>query len=156
MSVETLRDNAARFRKDNLLLKLIKVSDGSDVEPQAIHITTTEPVGSQENVEENENNEEEFMENINKEEDEETKIVRLRFEEILHRLKAFTKENIEGRERLMVLKKRVPNAEIARAYKILAKHLGNTKSIGTVIDAVYAMGQTIEQRKELKRNENIK
>ena len=55
VSVETLTNNAARFRKDNSLLNLIKVSDGNDVEPQAIHVTAIEPVGSQENVEENEN-----------------------------------------------------------------------------------------------------
>ena len=37
------------------------------------------------------------MENINEEEDGETRIMRLRCEEILHTLKASTKENIEGR-----------------------------------------------------------
>ena len=114
------------------------------------------PVRSQENVEEDENNEEEIMENINEEEDEETRIMRLRFEEILHTLKASTKENIEGRERLMKLKKAVAKAEIARANKILEKHLGNNSNICTVIDAVYAMGQTIEERKGLKMNEKRK
>ena len=66
MSAQTLRDNAARFRKDNSLLNLIEVRDGNDVEPEAIHIRATEPVKSQENVEENENKGEEIMENINK------------------------------------------------------------------------------------------
>ena len=117
MSAQILRDNAARFCKDNSLLKFIKVRDGNDVEPEAIHIRAIEPVRSQENVEENENNEEEIMENINEEEDEETRIMRLRFEEILHTLKASTEENIEGRERLMKLKKGVAKAEIARQTK---------------------------------------
>ena len=92
------------------------------------------------------------MENIKEEEDREIRIMRLRFEEILHTLKASKMENIEGRERLMKLKKGVANAEIARANKMLEKHLGNTNNICTVIDAVYAMGQTIEERKGLKRN----
>ena len=33
VSAQTLRDNAARFRKDNSLLNLITVRDGNDVEP---------------------------------------------------------------------------------------------------------------------------
>ena len=155
ISAQTLRDNAARFRKDNSLLNLITVRDGNDVEPEAINIRAIEPVRCQENVEENEN-EEEIIENINGEEEEETRIMRLRFEKILQTLKASTKENIEGRERLMKLKKGVAKAEIDRANKILEKHLGNTNNICTVIDAVYAMGQTIEERKGVKRNEKRK
>ena len=38
----------------------------------------------------------------------------------------------------------------------MEKHLGNTNNICTVIDAVYAMGQTIEERKGMKRNEKGK
>ena len=59
------------------------------------------------------------MENINKKEDEEPRIMRLRFGEILHTLKASKKENIEGREHLMKLKKGVAKTEIGRANKIL-------------------------------------
>ena len=82
ISAQTLRDNTARFRKDNSLLNLITVRDGNDVEPEAIDIRAIEPVRSQENVEENEN-EEEIIENINGGEEEETRIMRLRFEKIL-------------------------------------------------------------------------
>ena len=154
MSAQTLRDDATRFRKDNSLLNLITVRDRNNVEPEPINIRTTEPVRSQENIDENENNEEEILENINEveEKDVETRIVRLRFEELLKTLKASTKENIEGREGLMELKKGVAKAEIERANKILEKHLDNTNNIFTVIDAVYTMGQTIEERKGLKRN----
>ena len=126
MSAQILRDNTARFHEDNWLLNLIKVRDGNDVEPDAIHIRATEPVKSQENIEENENNEEEIMENINEEEGEETRIMRLRFKKILHALKASKKENTAGRERLMELKKGPAKAEIGKANKILEKHLGNT------------------------------
>ena len=135
MSAQQLRDNAARFRKDNSLLNSIEVRDGNDVEPEAIHIRAIEPVRSQENVEENENNEEEIMENFNEEEDGEIGTMRLRFEEILPTLKASAKENIAGRERLMKLKKGVAKAEIGRADKILEKHLANINNICTVIDA---------------------
>ena len=154
MSAQTLRDDATRFRKDNSLLNLITARDRNNVEPEPINIRTTEPVRSQENIDENENNEEEILENINEveEKDVETRIMRLRFEELLKTLKASTKENIEGREGLMELKKGVAKAEIERANKILEKHLDNTNNIFTVIDAVYTMGQTIEERKGLKRN----
>ena len=36
MSAQTLRDNAARLRKDKSLFHLIEVRDGHDVEPDAI------------------------------------------------------------------------------------------------------------------------
>ena len=50
MSAQTLRDNAARFRKDNSLLNLIEVRDGNDVEAEAIRIRAIEPVRSQQNI----------------------------------------------------------------------------------------------------------
>ena len=58
MSAQTLRGNAARFRKDNSLLNLITVRDGNDVEPEAINIRAIKSVRTQENLEENENNDE--------------------------------------------------------------------------------------------------
>ena len=72
MTAQTLRDNTAKFCKDDSLLNLITVRDGNDVETVGIDIRAIEPVRSQENVEENENNEEEIMENNNEEEEEET------------------------------------------------------------------------------------
>ena len=62
MSAQALRDNTAWFRKDNPLPNLITIRDGTDLEPERIDIGATEPIRSQENVEENENNEEEIME----------------------------------------------------------------------------------------------
>ena len=157
MSAQTLRYNAVRFRKGNSLINLILLArDGNELEPEAIDIRAIEPVISQENVEDNENNEEEIMENIKEEKDEETRIMRLRFEEMLQTLKTSTKENIEGREPLIKLTKEVAKPEIGRAKKILEKHLGNTSNVCTVIDAVYAMVQTVEERKGLKRNEKRK
>ena len=73
-----------------------------------------EPVRVQESIEENKN-EEEIMENINKEEDEETRIMRSRFEEILHTLTSSTKEILKReRQQLMKLKKGVAKDEINR------------------------------------------
>ena len=50
----------------------------------------------------------------------------------------------------MKLKKGVSKVELDRANKILEKHLDNTDDICKVVDAVYAMGRTIEERKGLK------
>ena len=72
----------------------------------------------------------------------------LRFEEILRMLKASTKENIEGRERVMKLKKGVAKAKIGSGNKILEKHLGNTNNIGTVIDAVYVWAKQLKKEKD--------
>ena len=93
------------------------------------------------------------MENINKQEDEETRIMRLRFEEILHTLKG---RKLLKRGSSDEAEKRVAKAEIGRANKILEKHLGSTNNICTVIDGVYTMDQTIKERKGLKRNEKRK
>ena len=48
MSAQTLRDNAARFCKDNSLFNFIEVRGGNNVELKAIHIKATEPVRRQE------------------------------------------------------------------------------------------------------------
>ena len=126
MTAQTLRGNAARF----------EVRNGNDVEPDSIQIEDVEAARGEENGDENENIE---VENTG-EEDDETKITRLRFEEILHTLTPTTKENIEQRERLMKLKKEVSKVQLDRANKILEKHLDNTDDICKVVDAVYAMG----------------
>ena len=77
--------------------------------------------------------------------------MRLRFEDILNSLKSTMKENMEERERLSKLKKGVPKAEIERPNGILEKKLENTEDICKVVNAVYAMGRTIEERKGIKR-----
>ena len=56
----------------------------------------------------------------------------------------------------MKLKKGVSKVELDRANKTLEKHLDNTDDICKVVDAVYAMGRTIEKRKGLKRKDNRK
>ena len=82
-----------------------------------IQIRAIEQVRIHEKVEENKNNDEEIKENINEEEDEEIRIIRLRFEEDLDTVTAFTKENIKEKELLMKLKKVVAKAEIDRTNK---------------------------------------
>ena len=62
-----------------------------------IQIRVIQSVRVQENVEENENNKKEILENTNEEKIEETRIMRLRFEEIKHIVIVSTKENIEDR-----------------------------------------------------------
>ena len=71
MSAQTLRDNPDRLHTDTSLLELAKVRDGNDAGPEVIQIRA---ISIQENVWKNENNEEEIMKNINKEEDGETRL----------------------------------------------------------------------------------
>ena len=99
-----------------------------------IQIRAIEQVRIHEKVEENENNDEEIKENINEEQDEEIRIIRLRFEEDLDTVTAFTKENIKEKELLMKLKKVVAKTEIDRTNKILEKYLGNSNSICKIKD----------------------
>ena len=56
----------------------------------------------------------------------------------------------------MKLKRGVSKVELDRYNKILEKHLDNTDDICKVVDAVYAMGRTIEERKGLKRKDKRK
>ena len=56
----------------------------------------------------------------------------------------------------MKLKKGVSKVELDRANKILEKHLDNTDEICKVVDAVYAMGRTIEERIGMKRKDKRK
>ena len=56
---------------------------------------------------------------------------------------AYSKRKILTTERQ--LRERVAKAEIDRENKISKKHLDNTNNIFTVIDAVFAMDQMIEQ-----------
>ena len=56
----------------------------------------------------------------------------------------------------MKLKKGVLKDKTDRANKILEKHLNNNDDICKVIDAVYAIGRTIEERNGLKRNKKRK
>ena len=107
-------------------------------------LSAIESVRIEENVEENDNNDQEIMENINKEEDEDTRIMRLRFEKILHTLTASEKKNIAERA-ADKLKKGVAIVEIGRVSKLLEKRLGNTNNICSAVDA---MGRKIKEEKD--------
>ena len=166
MSAQTLRDNAVRFRKDKLLLNLIDVRDGEDIDPEVVEPRHIEPNRGEENtnmienaevdgnVGEGENNEEN-LENKN-EEDENTRILRMRFEDVLATLTPTTKENIADRERLVKLNKGVSKNEVDIANKVLERHLNNNDDICKAVDAVYAMAKTIEERSGVERTRRRK
>ena len=78
-----------------------------------IQIRGIERARIEENVNENVN-----LENNNDREDDDTRIMRLRFEEVLHTLTETMIENIEERKGLMNLKKGVPKDEVDRANRI--------------------------------------
>ena len=127
MSTQTLRDNTVRFHKDKLLLNPIEVRDGEDVDPEVVEPRPIEPNGGDKNINMTENvevdgnvgegeNNEENLENEN-EEDENTRILKMRFEDILATPTPTMKENISDRERGMKLKKGVPRTRLTLQTK---------------------------------------
>ena len=122
--------------------------DGTDVEPEPIQMRNI----TEQNVNEANNSEEEEVENNPENEGNEGNENGNENEDV----KSTTKENMEERERLAKLKKGVPKAEIERANRIFEKKPENTEDICKVVDAVYAMGRTIEERKRIKRGDKRK
>ena len=98
MSPQTLRDNAARFWKDTSLLDLTEVREGGEVGQDEIRLRAIEQERTEVNGERNENDERKKLEQANEEEDDDTRIMRLTFGDILNTLTPSTKENIEQRE----------------------------------------------------------
>ena len=136
-------------------------SGKEDVDPEVVELRNIEPNRGEENINvienaevdgnvgEGENNEE----NLEKEneEDENIRILRMRFEDVLATLTPTTKENIADKERLVKLKKGVPKNKIDLANKVLGRHLNNSDDICKAVDAVYAMARTTEERSGVRK-----
>ena len=148
------------------LINLIEVRDGEDVDLEVVEPRHIEPNRGEENINMIENakvdgnvgegeNNKENLENEN-EGDENTRVLRMRFEDVLATLTPTTKENIADRERLVKLKIAVPKNEIGLANKVLGRHLNNNDDICKAVDAVYAMARTIEERSGAKRTRKRK
>ena len=65
-------------------------------------------------------------------------------------------QNIVERDGLLKIKVNTRKTEAANANKVLEKHLANTDDIYKIVDAVYAMGRTNEERIGLKRERKNK
>ena len=88
-------------------------------------------------------------------EDAELREMRMTFEKHLAFLTATIYDAITDRDRLLKHKKGVPDPEIDKANRILERHLNNTRDMCKVVDAVYAMGRAIEDRKGMIRKSTI-
>ena len=145
ISAQTLRDNAARFRKDKALLNLLEVQNSEDVEPTQLH-NTKESGNSTSNefreqdrqcdtlIREHENEEDAEAE------DDDLREMRVTFEGHLASLTATTHDAISDRDRLLRHRKGVSDPEVDKANRILERHLKITVDICEVVDSVYAMG----------------
>ena len=171
MTEQCLRDNAARFKKDKGLMNLVEVREGKKVtEENTTRNENNEANGREEdnNIENSEveignsnGNESEGEEHNtlhvdrnereNDNEDEDMKEFQIRFMDNLKKLTTTTSEKIEERERLMKVKTGIKKEKMERANKILEKYLDGNSDMCKVIDAVYAMAITIEERLGLKR-----
>ena len=76
--------------------------------------------------------------------------------ENLNKLIPTTNQNIVERDGLLKIKVNTRKTEAANANKVLEKHLANTDDIYKIVDAVYAMGRTNEERIGLKRERKNK
>ena len=161
LTTQCLRDNAARFKMDKDLMNLIEVREGdtveedrpnnqrienSSVERDAIIEEDNEGEASQRDIIAEETGRESMDEN----EDEETKEMRVIFLGNLQQLIPTTEANIEDRKRLQKIKVKVKRKELEKANLILDKHLGENDDICKLVDAVYAMAKTIEQKLGMK------
>ena len=63
-----------------------------------------------------------------------------------------TDKTIADRERLAKLKVNIKSTEIKNANRMLQQHVSDTNDICKVVDAVYAIGRTIEERLRVKQN----
>ena len=97
------------------------------------------------------NKQEEVEEREVEKESEDVKEMRIKFIENLNKLNPTTNRNIEERDRLVKLKVSIRETESANANKVLKQHLSNTDDICKIVDAVHAMGRTIEERMGIKR-----
>ena len=98
-----------------------------------------------------EKKQEDAVEGEGVEENEDEREMQIRFMENLNKLSPTTNQNIEERDRLIKIKVNISETELANANKVLEKHLSNTDNVCKIVDAVYAMGRTIEKRMGIKR-----
>lgn len=104
-------------------------------------------IGDHENTQEDDEGK---REREREEENENMREMRKRFMANLNKLKPRTNQNIEERDRLIKLKVNIGEGELAHANNVLENHLGNTDDRCKIVDVVYAMGRTIEERMGIK------
>ena len=174
VTAQCLRDNAARISKDKVLLNLLEVQDQSETINNANHVAAipghedqTEAanhVNHAEAIPEPDFNHYQTMETENAniqnearglgmEETRELCDMKLKFQEILARLKPTTNNSIEERARLGKLKKGVQNSGIKMPNVILEEYLAQTNDSCKITDAVYAMGRNIEKHMGIKKKD---
>ena len=189
MTVQCLRDNATRFKNDKAIMNLLEVREGQNMSeeitgqltgnelsrmeeqvlPEVAHIEENvfrnEHIYVMENIEgvEGENRLEMNEEN-NRREHETLREMRKIFMRNVNKIAPTTMEQIEERGDLVKLKEKIKKEELERANKILKLHLEGNNDICKLIDAVYAMVKTIEERmgitggrkKKRENNKNLK
>ena len=140
-SIQKLRDNAARFRKEQTITNLILVRQRNEVENE----NRGNQRDDQQEIISNEVNQDES--NIEHETtvegpeliDEELEAI---FDDQLTNLKHVTMTDIEPREKLRKLK--MPAELQERANSTLRKYLRGVDTIPEITDKVYAMGKAVE------------
>ena len=140
VTVQCLRDNAARVRKDKALLNLLEVQDQNETVNNANHVAAISghedqieavnhvnhieaipgtEIDHRQTIETENSNRQNEARLLGTEETQQPHDVKLKFQEILAELKSTTNNSIEERACLEKLKKGVQNSEIKMANVIL-------------------------------------
>ena len=155
MSTQCLRDNATIFRKHKSILNLIEVREIENIEPQLRNVILNRNENIQDQIQdqtESVEGNEALEANIENENCEEMEEMRIKFIENLNKVTPTTDKPIEHSERLAKLKVDIKTTDIKNANRILQQHLSDTNDICKVVDTVYAIGRTIEERLGVKQN----
>ena len=151
-SMQKLRDNAARFKKEPEIKNLILVRKRQEIDRQENELENeTDLVVASESTN-NEEREQKAGENIN----EEDKELEQLFIQQLKSLKHSTMFEIEPREKLSKLK--MPTELQESADRILDQHMHEVDTIPEITDKVY-MGRAIERKKGIvqkEKKDNVK
>ena len=141
-------------------MSLIEVENNEDVEPTQLHITQDSGNSTSNEAKEQDQQCDTLIREHKDEEDVEAEDAELRelrmiFDKHLAFLTATTYHAITDRDRLLKHRKGVPDSDIDKANRILERHVNNTRDICKVVDAVYAIGRAIEDRRGMIRKITI-
>ena len=146
-SMQKLRDNTARFKKELEIKDLILLRKRQEIDRQENELENEiELVAASESTN-NEERAQKASDNIN----EEDKELEQLFIKQLKSLKCSTMFEIEPREKLSKLK--MPTELQESADRILDQHMHDVDTIPEITDKVYAMGRAVERKKGIAQKE---
>ena len=143
LSAQCLRDNAARFKKDASIMNLMLVKNAGEnnEENQINRLVERDENVDAEDIGQERNANNQIIQNRGRQVEIVDELLTT-FRQKLQNLEKCSNRQLPNRDKLIQLK--VKEADIKRANEVLESHLENCIAIEEIIDAVYAMGLTIQ------------